>query len=83
MTASTIEVPSALADIARELPPLVDTETFAQVFHVPRNTQNDWRGKGRGPRFTKIGRTVYYQRDAVLEWLKSREFSETAECRSE
>lgn len=82
MTDSVVEVPSALADIARELPPLVDTETFEQVFHVPRNTQNDWRGKGKGPRFMKLGRTVYYQRDAVLEWLKSREFSTTAQSRS-
>lgn len=33
-----------------------------------------WRAQSTGPAWTKIGKTVVYSRDAVIAWLKSRQY---------
>lgn len=80
-TVKPTTVESAFEEIVSQLPPLVTPKMFEEKFDVPVNTQNDWRSKGRGPKFLKVGRTVYYPREDVLAWLKSRVFSSTAEAR--
>lgn len=77
----TITVPAAFAELAMKLEPLNAPEEITNVLHVPENTLNDWRTKGRGPKFVKLGRAVYYRRDDVLEYLQSRVFSSTAEAK--
>ncbi len=32
-----------------------------------------WRQRRQGPAWTKIGKTIVYRRDALLDWLKSQE----------
>lgn len=79
---STVTVPSAYAELAARLAPLSTPEEITDVLHIPTNTLNDWRGKGKGPRFVKLGRSVYYRRDDVLAYLQSQVFSSTAEART-
>lgn len=74
-------VPSAFAALAAELPPLASPADLTRVLGIPKNTQNDWRSKGRGPKFLKIGRAVRYRREEVIEWLESQEYASTAEVR--
>ena len=51
---------------------LPETEAAAEIHKTPRTLQN-WRQRGQGPAWTRIGKTVYYSRDAILTWLKSQE----------
>jgi hypothetical protein len=34
-----------------------------------------WRKKQIGPPFTMLGKSVYYRKESVLEWLKKQEVS--------
>jgi predicted DNA-binding transcriptional regulator AlpA len=40
-----------------------------------------WRRQGIGPRFVKLGRKVFYPRDALADWIKAREARSTAEAK--
>lgn len=78
---NTVAVPTAFAELAAKLDPLSTAEEVSAVLHTPINTLNDWRIKGSGPKFIKLGRAVYYRRDDVLAWLDERTFTSTAEAR--
>jgi hypothetical protein len=47
--------------------------------HVSKYTWRSFRYHGGGPKFVKIGRSVYYSQKAFLEWLASNTFSNTSE----
>lgn len=49
---------------------LVSEEDAAKVLHQAPRTLTVWRCHGKGPRYTKLGRRVFYRR----EWL--REYAE-------
>jgi hypothetical protein len=38
-----------------------------------QRTLQAWRQRRQGPPWTKIGETIVYRREAVLEWLRSQE----------
>lgn len=40
---------------------------------IGRGTLANWRAKGRGPAFVKIGARVVYPIDALLAWEKENE----------
>ena len=33
----------------------------------------DWRKRGYGPPYIRVGETIYYERRALTAWLKSQE----------
>jgi hypothetical protein len=41
-----------------------------------------WRAQRTGPAWTKIGKTILYNRDAILAWLKSQEQQPVRQRRS-
>jgi excisionase family DNA binding protein len=51
---------------------LSKNELAAQLGRSPR-TIDRWALSGQAPAPTRIGRTVLYRRDAVLEWLRNQE----------
>lgn len=53
--------------------PLFPAEDTAKELHVTRASLATWRSKGRGPRYVKIGRAVFYRRSAIDTWLKAQE----------
>lgn len=53
-----------------------------EIFMNSRITRARWRREGGGPPFIKIGRRVFYRREQIAEWMKSREARSTAELRS-
>lgn len=64
-----------------------DTELLTQA-HVSRDyfdgevsesTLEKWRSTGRGPKFVKAGRAVFYRRADVEAWLTRRTRSHTRE----
>jgi hypothetical protein len=54
---------------------------------MAKNSSEVWmktaRVKGSGPPFVVVGRLVGYRRDAVREWIRSREVQTTVSKRSE
>ena len=51
---------------------VTDTELAQQLGRTAR-TLRTWRRQRLGPPFVVIGRDVKYRKDAVAEWLRSRE----------
>lgn len=41
-------------------------------------TLANWRTKGGGPDYTKIGGKIMYRMDAIIEWERHRTFASTA-----
>jgi excisionase family DNA binding protein len=48
----------------------------AEVLNVPVHTLDQWRSKGKGPNYIKVGRHVRYRWAAVNAWLDEQ--SQTA-----
>lgn len=42
-------------------------------------TLRQWRCKGKGPKFLKIGRRVLYQKTDVLDFVKSNVYDNTSQ----
>jgi hypothetical protein len=51
---------------------LPEKATADEIGATPR-TLSKWRKERIGPAWTRIGRRIFYRRDAVLEWLRSQE----------
>ena len=51
---------------------LAETELAAELKKSLRTLQV-WRQRRQGPPWTRIGETIVYRREAVLEWLRSQE----------
>jgi predicted DNA-binding transcriptional regulator AlpA len=49
---------------------------------ITDRTLNRWHTERMGPPRTKIGSRIYYRREAVAEWLKSREIVPTRSRRA-
>lgn len=60
-----------------DLDDMIDTRTAAAMVGVAPVTMQVWRGRGKGPRYYKVGpsRTgaVRYRRGEVLRYLKAAE----------
>lgn len=51
---------------------LTESELAADLDKSPRTVKR-WRARRVGPPFLKVGKTIWYRRDAVREWLRSLE----------
>lgn len=49
--------------------PLAWPAEVADVLGVPEHTLAQWRSRGTGPTYIKVGRHVRYRWSAVNEWL--------------
>ena len=50
----------------------------AEVLGIPEKTLTEWRCRGIGPEYLKVGRYVRYRWSAVNAWLATREVSKGA-----
>jgi NitT/TauT family transport system substrate-binding protein len=53
---------------------IMTTDQICQAFGISKSTLNNWR-KEKGLPFIKVGRTVRYDYQAVIDWLKKHEVS--------
>lgn len=61
-------------------PEMLDARQFAEYVHITPDTAAQWRYKGIGPKFVKIGpRRVLYRRTDVDSWLDAQTVQSTAE----
>lgn len=49
-------------------------------FGLRTRTLQDWRLKGCGPQFVKIGRSVFYRVKDIIAFLDARTYSNTGEA---
>lgn len=48
--------------------PLLTTDELAELLGLPAKTLADWRSRGIGPPYMKLGRHVRYRPSAAEEW---------------
>ncbi|GAA1733538.1 DNA-binding protein [Microbacterium paludicola] len=61
---------------------LIPPATLAASLDTTERTLAEWRITGRGPKYIRAGRRVFYRPEAVDEWLLSQEHTRTSEERS-
>jgi predicted DNA-binding transcriptional regulator AlpA len=52
--------------------PLGSSAEVAEVLGIPEKTLREWRSRGIGPEYLKVGRYVRYRWSAVNAWLDTR-----------
>ena len=57
---------------------LLTPDEFAQELDTTRRTIDRWHSRRIGPPRIKIGRKVFYRRQAVRDWLLASEGQEVA-----
>ncbi|MGW5053141.1 helix-turn-helix transcriptional regulator [Actinokineospora sp. NPDC004072] len=53
----------------REYVPMWDTDDLAAFLKVPAKTLREWRHKGTGPEYVRVGKHVRYDPRKVTAWL--------------
>lgn len=56
----------------REQLDLVTDDDFARALDVEPQTLAVWRTEGKGPAYAKLGKGVFYRRDAIKRWADRR-----------
>lgn len=51
----------------------VTEQQLAVMLRRCRRTLERWRTARTGPPITRIGKSVFYRRDGVLDWLRQKE----------
>lgn len=49
--------------------PLWDTDDLAAFLKLPAKTIREWRHKGTGPKYARLGKHVRYNPADVMTWL--------------
>ncbi len=52
--------------------PLGDPSQVAAYLGVPELTLKEWRYKGKGPRFVKVGKHVRYRWPDIEDWIRQQ-----------
>src|SRR5262249_57804999 len=63
---------SSLLEGARPPPQddaLLSQEKAAAVLGMKPATLSSWRAKGKGPKFHQVGRSAFYRRQDILDWI--------------
>jgi predicted DNA-binding transcriptional regulator AlpA len=72
--------PSPLADSGAHLPgALLHPKAAANFLDLSEWTLAQWRCKGVGPRFVKLGNRVRYSPAALAEWVEAHTAASTSE----
>ncbi|MEU4014893.1 helix-turn-helix domain-containing protein [Microbacterium sp. NPDC028030] len=58
---------------------LISPATLADALGTTERTLSEWRIRGYGPSYLRVGRTVRYRPEAVDSWLLAQERKSTAE----
>jgi hypothetical protein len=53
---------------------LITSEESGAILRVHPRTLANWRARGRGPRYIRIGRRPFYRMRDLEEWLDSHSF---------
>ncbi len=59
---------------------LMDTVQAARFLNISERTAANWRVRGEGPAFLRVGRSVKYDPRDLEKFLSSRRFRSTSEA---
>lgn len=59
--------------------PLLNPKSAAEFLNCSEWTLAEWRCKGIGPRYCKLGNRVRYSPSALAEWVEAHTASSTSE----
>ena len=62
-----------LESVGEETLTIEEVLRLKEFKRIKPKTLAQWRSRGTGPAFTKSGRTIFYYRRSLNEWLKSKE----------
>lgn len=74
MSTSVLEAPATSV-----LASLITPTALAEALGTTERTLSEWRIRGTGPAFIRLGRSVRYRPDVVDSWLLEQEHLSTAE----
>jgi hypothetical protein len=57
----------------KERQPLADPLAVASYLRIPVHTLAQWRSRGQGPTFSRVGRHVRYRWTDVERWIEDRQ----------
>jgi predicted DNA-binding transcriptional regulator AlpA len=49
----------------------ITEKSAAQILSLSHRTLQSWRQIGKGPPFVKLGRSIRYERTAVIGWINA------------
>lgn len=67
----TYEQNAARAATLRSAIELFSEDELAEVLDVKPQTLAAWRAEERGPDYVKLGKSVFYRKADVLEWINA------------
>ena len=59
--------------------PLMTTVEAAVFVRLSRRTLEDYRTKGTGPTYRRLGKKIYYRSGDLDAWIDARAFNSTSE----
>ena len=59
--------------------PLLTTVEAATFLRLSRRTLEDFRTKGTGPSFRRLGKKIFYRPEDLDSWVDERTFTSTSE----
>ena len=59
--------------------PLLTTVEAAAFVRLSRRTLEDYRTKGTGPTYRRLGKKIYYRSEDLNAWIDDRAFTSTSE----
>ena len=59
--------------------PLLSTVEAAAVLRLSKRTLEDFRTKGTGPTYRRLGKKIYYRPEDLNAWIDDRAFTSTSE----
>ncbi|MDM8344155.1 helix-turn-helix domain-containing protein [Pseudochrobactrum sp. sp1633] len=67
-----MNTPNSSTEHFDDLDGLLSEEEAADLLKLVPRTLTVWRTQSKGPRFLKIGRRVFYRREWLVEFARSR-----------
>ena len=64
---------------SNQMQPMLTQSEAAHFLRASVRTLEDWRVRGFGPKFVKIGSRVCYQQSALTDWVEAQTRTSTAE----
>lgn len=78
-----MEDDGAFASLAAALKPMNTTKDIADRYGIKESTLAHWRSDGIGPKFVKVGRTVMYPKEPMIEYFRDHLYQCTTEYEEE
>jgi hypothetical protein len=78
----TVMMMARCSEMDTTTPQLLRPAEASAYLRVAERTLANWRTKGEGPRFLKLGGRVFYSTEELDRWKQARTYSSTSSYRA-